>query len=141
MEIKKVLKLPYAEFQQAEYVRHIWLATPEAGTKPEDLVKPEYWTHVLKKLQKGDFIEVTAAEGDWLAKLYIRAVTTAGVVVHMFPVEYIGKPAAKISDDYLVQLAGKHKWRVIRNSDKVEMVKLLDTREIAEAWLIDYLKR
>lgn len=135
------MKLPYSEFQQAEYVRHIWLATPEPNTKPEDLIVPEYWTHVAKKLQKGDFIEVTSAEGDWLAKLYVKSAASSGVVVHMFPVEWISKPAATINAEYDVQLSGKGKWRVVRNSDKASMVDKLDSREIAESWLISYLKR
>ena len=140
MQEKNKLKLPYAEFQQAEYRRHIWLATPEPGTKPGDLVEPEFWTHVAKKLQQGDFIEVVSAEGDWLAKLYVRSASASGVVTHLFPVEYIGKKPVTISEDYSIQLAGKNKWRVVRNSDRAEMVKGLETREIAEAWLVNHLK-
>jgi len=139
MEKAKV-KLPYAEFQQAEYKRHIWLATPEPGTKPEDLTEPEFWTHVSRKLQQGDFIEVVSAEGDWLAKLYVRSASASGVITHLFPVEYIGRKPQNISDDYTIGLAGRNKWRVIRNSDRAEMVNKLDTREIAEAWLVNHLK-
>lgn len=135
------MKLPYANFQQAEYVRHIWLATPELGTTPEDIVKPEYWTHLLKKLQKGDFIEVVSAEGDWLAKLYVRSVSASGIIVHLFPIERIGMAAKKVDAAYKVVLGAKKTWRVIRNSDNVEMVALLDTREQAESWLETHLKR
>ena len=141
MEPKKAIKLPYSEFHQAEYKRHIWLAYAEPGTKPEDLIEPEYWTHVAKKLEQGHFIEVVSAEGDWLAKSYVRSASATGVVVHLFPVEYIGAKPKTISEDYSIQLAGKNKWRVVRNSDRAEMVTKLDTREIAEAWLVNLLKK
>lgn len=135
------MKLPYSEFHQAEYKRHIWLAYAEPNTKPEDLTKPEYWSHVAKKLEQGHYIEVVSAEGDWLAKLYVRSVTPAGVAVHLFPVEYIGKKAEEISEDYTIELATKNKWRVVRKSDKAEMVSRLETRDLAEAWLVNHLKR
>lgn len=134
------MKLPYNEFNQAEYKRHVWIAYAELGTKPEDLIKPEYWSHVAKKLEQGHYIEVVSAEGDWLAKLYVRSVTPAGVVTHLFPVEYIGKKAEEISKDYTIELATKNKWRVVRKSDKVEMVSKLETRDLAETWLINHLK-
>lgn len=140
MQEKAKLKLPYSEFHQAEYKRHIWIAYAEPGTKPEDLTAPEYWTHVAKKLEQGHFIEVVSAEGDWLAKLYVRSASATGVITHLFPVEYIGKEPVTINEGFTIQLAGKNKWRVVRNSDKAEMVRGLDTREIAEAWLEKHLK-
>lgn len=135
------MKLPYASLQQAEYVRHIWDVTTEPNTTPEDIVKPEYWTHVLKKFKKGDYIEVASVEGDWLAKLYIRSVSSSGIIVHLFPVERIGAAAKKVDSAYKVVLGAKKTWRVIRVSDNAEMVAQLDTRELAENWLETHLKR
>jgi len=135
------MKLPYANFQQAEYVRHIWLAETEPNTKPEDIVKPEYWLHLVKKIAKGHYIEVVSAEGDWLAKLYVRSVSASGVIVHMFPVERIGAEPKKVDSAYKIVLGAKKTWRVIRASDNVEMVAKLDLRSQAEDWLASHLKQ
>lgn len=142
MATPAALKLPpNSNIQEAEYVRKVWVVTAEPDTTPQDLTKPEYWLHVFKKFKNGDYIEVVSAEGDWLAKLYVRSVQPTGIVLHLFPVEYVGEPPQKISEEYSVQLAGKGKWRVVRNSDKSELVTGKDTREMAESWLTTYLKR
>lgn len=135
------MKLPYANLQQAEYVRHIWDATPEPGTTTEDIVKPEYWLHLVKKFKKGDFIEMMSAEGDWYAKLLILSVLPSGIVVHLFPVEQIGAVAKQIDSAYKIVLGAKKTWRVIRKSDNVVMVEKLDLRSQAESWLETHLKR
>ena len=51
------LTLTQNRIEQAEFVRPVFCVSPTAGTKPEDLLKPEYWTHVARQFKPGSRIE------------------------------------------------------------------------------------
>lgn len=129
------------QFRLAEYVRSTWSATPQAGTSPEEILKPEFWAHVAPELKAGDHIEVSPESGEWLVELLVRATGAAGIVVHPLHVHNFTAPDLPESKDYEVKFGGSTaKWRVIRRADRHVVVEGLPTREAAEAWLANNSK-
>lgn len=75
-------KLTSSRFNLAEFKRNVFRAQPEAGTKPEALLDPVYWSHVAVNLKMWDRIEVVPENGAWFAELIVIGNSPAGLVVH-----------------------------------------------------------
>lgn len=125
------------QIKPAEFIRTVHTATPEPGTNLEDMLKPEYWTHVAKGLRKGDHIEVVAADGAWFAELFVRSVTDNAVTVAVLRQVAFDPPKqpAVAGEPFTVKHRGGAGWSVIRNVDKAVVFEKGATREEAEAWL------
>lgn len=61
-------KLKEHRMDLAEYKRNVFQVVPDAGALPEDLLEPEYWTHVARKLKPGDIIEAISEDSTWEAE-------------------------------------------------------------------------
>lgn len=139
-------KIRESRFQRAEHVRTIWTASVDAGTPFDDILKTEFWGHIVgpKNLQVGDQIEVYPDEGHYFALLYVRKIgpQTAGVEI-LFKVEFDG--GSEVSEDndgrFTIDYRGRvQKHAVIRNSDKQVLKAEFGSKVEAEAWLRDYKK-
>lgn len=142
------------EFKQAEFVRNIFSATPEANTKFEDVLKPAFWAHIAAKLHPYDRIEVTDKEGEWFAELLVVACTRneARVAILRFveinPVSLNTVSETKVSDIlgedstkpvFKVAFKGdKKKHCVIRKIDNEIIKEGFVTAADADAWLVEY---
>lgn len=121
-----------------------WHHTVPAETTPDDLLNPEFWTHVATNLRPHSRIMVDREDGAWTATLFVRSATrlSAVVAVEHF-VEFGGRqahPSEPGADDYEIGWGGPaHKHRVIRKSDRQVMEKGFETPEAAAKWLKDYI--
>jgi hypothetical protein len=132
-----VSKILEQRLKQVEFARNLWHVTPESGTTFEDILRPSYWSHVQRTLQKGDRIEIVPADQSYFAELFV--LSTAGEVqVAVLRKVVIGtaesSPAAS-GDEYEIKHRGGAGWSVLRKADKTIMVEKLDTRSGAEEWL------
>ncbi len=138
------MKINDPQFKASEFCRTVWYATPESGTKVEDLLNPGYWTHVASKLVKGSRIEAVDAEGTWFAEFYVKAANKVEAHVALLRVCELSKPVAKIQPDsqpdYMVKHYGGGLYRVLRASDKEVLKDGIKGKEFAEKWLAEYLK-
>lgn len=120
----------------AEYTRTVFSVTATHGQTIEDFKDPEAWVHVTNILSKHDRIEVIAEDGTFFAEGIVTKVTKISAHIHFFTHVELGnssnKPIEK-EQAYSCEFAGKHKWRIIRASDK-EIVELgIETKEDAQA--------
>lgn len=118
--------------------------TPEFGLNIEDMVKPDYWSHVAKQLRIGHRIEVMAADGAYWAMLIVRAVGRTEAVVQALQHVELGSPAEKIKGDdnpYEVKWRGPtKKFGVVRKSDNEVVRDEFPVREDAERWLKNHMQ-
>lgn len=137
------VKILQNRIRPAEYDRTIFATNPEPGTTLEDMLAPEYWSHVAKNFKPGSRIEVTAEDGSWFAELYVRrASANAALVVVLRHYEFTSSKAAQPEaasehTDFTVKFRGGAGWSVIRNSDKAIMFENGKTREQAESWVAE----
>jgi hypothetical protein len=131
------MKLIESRLKLAEYARSIHHVTPEPGTPLREMLKPEYWAHVARKMKVGDRIEVDAEERTWFAELYVRGVTPTSVAVVIMRTVEFNKPESEedAGAEYSAKHAGRGVWRVIRNSDKAIVQDSFPTKEAAESWI------
>lgn len=146
-------KLQTTRLRNAEFERAIYTATPEHGTKFEDMLVPKYWANVAHKFKPGDRVEITAENGEWFAELMVAA--AARLWAKMAVLRYVelvdaAAPAhgpeatpeeADPANDYDIKWAGNTaKWRIVRKADKEPLHQGFQTKEQAQSWLADYLK-
>lgn len=121
-----------------------FVATIPHSTTMEDILKPEYWANVYKKLTA----HKTHIHANWEdgSRLVVLRVIGVGVnyakvrVMHDYSfVEDIEKSKPRESgniDDYEVAFKTyHHKWSVIRKSDKSYVKDMFDTEVEAREWL------
>ena len=137
-------------FSLAEYKRHIFAAQPEAGITLEEVLKPEYWSHVAKDITIGCIIEVRPVDGAYYAELYVANVDRRGQTPQ---VRVVLKSILQLNDAKTVipkakkqdaEDAPKYKivWRgekalhtVTRISDNEIIRSEFPTKQDAETWL------
>ena len=120
----------------AEFARNEWHVTPEAGVTVEDMLKPEYWSHVTKKLQPGTLIQATAHDGSWHARFFVRSVKDLVVSIALLQKHEFGSDEALDEDQYEFKWAGPTaKFRIIRHVDKAVMVEGMESKDECAAWL------
>lgn len=133
----------------AEFARVVFAHTPSIATKYEELLDPAYWANVGHKFKPGCHIEVTAEDLTWVALLVV--VDCSRTWAKVAPVYHtslkVSKAQAKETNldkeakGYTVSFAGQtKKYRVVRNSDKVEVKDGLPTEEEASLWVKNYVK-
>lgn len=123
----------------AEYDRLVWSVTPEPSVSFDEILKPEYWTHVAKQLLPGARIEVVPADKSYFAELFVRSSTDTSVHVsvlrHVKFDDVAAKPAENNGDPYEIKHRGGAGWSVIRKSDKTVVFEKGQSRVEAERFL------
>lgn len=61
------------EFKLAEFTREHWCVTAPHGTTVQDMLKPEVWANVARRLKPWSIIEVRAEDGSFFAQLVVLA--------------------------------------------------------------------
>lgn len=136
------LTITQNRFEQAEFVRAIHFATPDEGTTPEDVLKPEYWAHVASQLRPGSRIEVVPEDGAWFGEYYVAASSRNWAkVVPLRVVELASKIETPILEGakHAITWGGQlQKYRIVRLSDKTVIKQGFATKAEAEKGLADY---
>ena len=125
----------------AEYARNIFCATPEIGTKYEDVLQPEYWKHIASTMHPSDRIEVLAEDGAWFAELFVVSCgkNWAKVCQLRFVELSESKPDEAPAAKFTVIWRGQtHKHSVVRTSDKAVIKSEFATAADARQWLEQY---
>lgn len=137
------MSLNQSRFTQADYVRSCWAVTAEAGTKPEDLAKLDYWAHVSSSLKPWDKIEVRAEDGAFYAELLVMQASRNWAKVRLINLVELNEegPAAEKVEGHIVKWSGPHsKFRVIRESDGAVLHEGAPDKAAAHKWLTDHLR-
>lgn len=123
--------------EEAHYVV-TWHHTVPADMPFEEMLKPDFWTHVARNLRPHHRIVVDCEDGSWTATLFVRAAgrLSASVAVLSRTVfeDAPALPAAETG--YTVSWGGpSQKHRVVRKSDSEIVRHGFDTKEQAAAWI------
>lgn len=133
---KAHMKILPTLIKPSEYVRTVFSVTAKHGQTFEDFKEPDSWAHVANTLRKFDRVEITAEDGSFFAEGIVTKVTKVSAHIHFFTYVELSKTSDKPIEKeqaYTCEFAGKHKWRVIRTSDK-EIVEIgIETKEDAQA--------
>lgn len=133
--------LAESNFRLATYVTNRWSVTLDDATPYDRVFEPEYWSHVARKMQIGDIVELHAESGAWFAELYVvSAHRLAAKVVEMRKVDLAGSPeSASVSSPLSVKWRGPNgKWAVMRDNHVV--ASGFQTAEEAEAAKATHVK-
>lgn len=143
----KVTQLSPNRMALAEHAHQTWVATPESGTPPDALMDPKCWAHYSvnqnMKVNVGDIILVKPEDGTYFMELLVRDVFRGGIkVVELRRVMLDKADSSEEFDEYELKHSGPNlKWRVIRKSDKRELVSGLVSKDAAREWLREYAKK
>lgn len=129
--------------KQADYQRNIWTSTPDAGVPLEDVLKPEFWSHIARKLRIGDRIEIVPEDTAYFAELYVADVGMNRVTMKVLRnVPFNGEGSEDTDNlkgddndsDYYIKWRGNNKrFCIMRKSDDVTMKEGIQTKEEARA--------
>lgn len=142
---EKPVKLSPARLKSAEFVRNTYVARTEGDFTIEDIIDPNYWSHVSAKFKAGDHIEVVSASGNKYAELYVVACgPNYAKVMVINSVEAESKAdtdeATVDNPDYTIKWGGvTDKFRVIYTPDNKVISANHDTKLDASKWLVDYI--
>jgi hypothetical protein len=120
---KRNAKLPEGNFKQAEFKRNVFRVELPYGLPFEDMLRPEYWAHVSRLLNRegGDIIEVFAADKSIYAELLVLAASKIDakvVVLRLIHLDDLERASVDTSE-FKVQWRGPDgRFAVIRLSDK-----------------------
>lgn len=127
----------------AEHARNLHRVTPDAGTSLEDVLKPDYWSHVGAKIMQGDRVEILPADGAWYAEALVvscsRIHVKLAVLMHKVFFEQKkaeeGKEAPKKEPFEIAFKGPQRRWSVIRTKDATYVKEGFATKEEAQVWL------
>lgn len=110
----------------AEYKRNTWCVYPENGVTFEEVMNPDFWSHVAKQMKPGDRVEVWAEDGTWWAELLVRDTRALAVlmgVISKIDFKSAREPKKNAKPPYYVDWKGPHrKFAVVRDADN-EVIK------------------
>lgn len=142
-ESKRDVMLMPARMQLAEHARQDWVATAEEGTLIEDVLNPQYWSHMASQMQPMDRIDVRIDTTEWLLELLVLQVGrnwARCAVLHRHDLAPVGDGDV-VPSGFEVKWGGPvNKWRVIRLADREPLTSGHANREAAADWLRQYEK-
>lgn len=135
--------LNQSRFFQADHRFNRWAVVAEHGETIDTITKPEYFTHVSKRLRPMDKIEVYAEDMSFYAELLvIDAGSTWAKTFVLRNVSLLkGSPApASDTDKYIVSYRGLHKkFSVVRKADQEVVKDGFQSKDEANTWLAGHL--
>lgn len=133
----KAKMLSEGNFRLAQYVTNRWSVTLDDATPYDRLFDTDYWSHVARKLQIGDIVEVHAENGTWFAELYVvSAHRLAAKVVELRKVGLATAPESEtVASPFSVKWRGPNgKWAIMRGNDVMQSgFASMEEAEIAKA--------
>lgn len=129
--------------QLAEHTSRLFSHTPKPGVSFDDLLDPDYWTHVAPQMQVGNRIDVMAPDLSWWGQLLVRDVGRRDAVVHKMIYVEMGEAESAMTteDPYEVKWRGPaRKFSVIRRSDKEVIRDEFEMKEQALRWIKNHMQ-
>lgn len=131
------------KLQQAEHEVVCYYHYPDTGTTLEDVLQPEYWSHVARNLRTGHRVEIFAADGSYWAMLIVRAAGTRDAVVQTLQHVELGPQSDIVvaPSAYEVKWRGpSKKWGVVRREDNEVIRDEFAVKEQAAKWMKNHIQ-
>lgn len=135
------MRITPTQLKAAEFLRTTYVVKTDISITQEDILRPEFWAHVVHILKPHDIIQVITESGEWEVELFVQAVGTGYAKVSVRnEYNYVAKESKSFTG-YGVRWAGRSdKFRIERSSDKVVLQKGFATKDDAEKWLEQHVK-
>lgn len=141
VETKRSVTIHPSRMKLAEQERQDWIANAEYGVTLDDILKPEYWSHMAQLMTAGDHIEIRAEDMAWVAEVYVYQVgrNWAKVVLwkHLQLTEDLEEPK-ELAAFKVMWRGPQHKFAVIRLSDNTPIREEFVSKEEATAWMHEH---
>lgn len=130
--------------QTAEHFVTTWHVTVSPDMPFDEVLKPDYWTNVARKMRPHQRVIVDCEDGSYTATLFVRSAQRLSAHVEVISKSEFGKADTGPVDGksgFEIKWAGpSHKHRIIRKSDNEVIQHGFETPEAADAWLGNYVK-
>jgi hypothetical protein len=129
--------------KQAEYVRNHWQANIEVEHKADDLLDPNYWSHVAMQMKARDEITAWSDDGSWYARFIVLDASRGWVKVHRIDFhELESKSDEKTTvEGYSVVWKGPHHKYVVLHEGNAEPLRIgFPTKTAGVRWVQDHVK-
>lgn len=134
----KAVKKP-TNIEEAVAARNIWQVKPEIAVTVEDLLNPDYWAHVARRMRAGDRVEAVPDDRHYFAEFFVLAASSNWAKLVLIREVTIIKDNEKIvMDGFQIGFGGAHKWRVTRGEEVLS--KGHDDKDSATKWLAENMK-
>ena len=127
----------------AEDKRHDWVVDVPVTITIEDTLEPSYWAHIAAQMEPLDNIEVRCEDGSWVAYLIVAFCERNYAKVVLDRVIKLDTRA----DAPMTSIKHKVEWKgpvlrfaVIRLSDSQILHSGDKSKELAQAWMLEYEK-
>jgi hypothetical protein len=131
----KAVRKP-TNIEEAVAARNIWQVKPEISVTIEDLLKPDYWAHVARRMRAGDRVEAIPDDRHYFAEFFVLAASSNWAKMVLLREVTIIKDNEKTeTEGFSIGWAGKHKWRVTRGNEILS--KGHDDKDSATKWLAE----
>jgi hypothetical protein len=135
------MKLHASKIKLAEFDSRTFIVRPAPGTTFEQVIAPIYWSHIAEQLRPGNFIKVLPDDGAYFAELLVRSVDRLSAIVAVLrKVDLVHVDALTEDPEFELKFRGPRKWSVLRRSDSKVLFEDIETREMADKALGDYVK-
>ncbi len=135
---EQAVKKP-TNIEEAVANHNTWQVKPELSVRVNDLLDPNYWAHVARRMKAGDIVIAVPDDRHYFAEFFVLAASTNWAKLVLLRHKVLIKdnvPTEK--DGYIVKFAGKHKWRVEKDGEVLS--KSHDDQKSAAAWLAEHIK-
>lgn len=147
MADKKDARIYNDRFRVADSTLGRFDAKVEAGTTKDDILRPEYWSHVAELMTPWSEITVRTDDGTWYAKLLVLDCGRGWAkmqLLNMWSLTTVDVAQSQSSpgtaDDYdIIWKGGTRKHIVQRKSDQVVIHEGEHRKDSASAWLKEFL--
>lgn len=141
----EVFNLKEKHFKQADVARTRWHACIEHGVAFDEVLKPEFWSHVARQFKIADTIEVISQDQRFYAELYVLNCDGSNwakvALVHFVDLTEQDKKSVVKAEEFEIMWNGANGgFSVVRISDREKLATNCKTKEEAQIWLRDYQK-
>lgn len=142
MEAARRVMLDPTRAGLSESIRNEWVVTAEQNTTKEDVLDPQYWTHIASRFNPFDRIEVRVDDGSWLMELIVVACEKNWAKVHMLQFYQLAKvDLVNPSVKHIAEWKGPHrKFVVIRKADSQILRENFQSKDEAHMWIREHEK-
>jgi hypothetical protein len=132
-------KININDFRAAEFDRIIWGITLKIGQSRDDLLRPDFYSHIAARVRKNHRFEVLHEDGNYFAELIVTSASKLGIKVAFLREIDLRDLEATVVDqsEFYPKFRGPRKWSILRTSDNSLVDENIDTESLAKQRIKD----
>lgn len=136
--MSKHLSHSAGQFGAAHHLQAQFVALPEYGTAPEDVLVPSYWMHYARRLTPGAFIRVMPEGMTWIGDYVVIACDEYTATLKLVHMANLSDQAIKKDKAADFKIDRVSRWvRVIRKADDKVVRGNFTSEQDAQKWLAE----